>query len=410
MSHLLTFTPQHSTPVIELPYSKSEANRLLIAQTLSEEKFEVEVLSNAKDTQILIGTLSSSATEINVGMAGTAFRFLTAYYALQMGQERVLTGDERMKERPIGILVDQLKMLGAEISYLGKQGYPPLRIKGKQLLGTALTVEASISSQYITALLLIAPKLKGGLQLQLKGELVSLPYIDLTLALQRKLGVDTIRKGNRIVVKEGDYFSKTPIAIERDWSSAAFFYQLVAFSGKSLRLNGVVKDSLQGDKACSAIFKSLGVETVFDGKGATLNPISIENTHELTLDLKDTPDLIPSVVVCASQLIAKTTIIGTQTLYLKESDRVEALKKELNKVGVQIIEIDRTTIQVRRSTLLQKKDEEIHFSSYNDHRMAMCLAPMVCLFQKISLDSLSVVEKSFPFYWRELEKLGITVA
>ncbi|MBL4709686.1 MAG: 3-phosphoshikimate 1-carboxyvinyltransferase [Flavobacteriales bacterium] len=406
MSHPLNYHPAKSRVEIDLPYSKSEANRLLIAQAISENAIQIEALSDAEDTRILADALKLDALEINVGMAGTAFRFLTAYFSIQEGKERILTGAKRMKERPIGILVDQLRVLGAEISYLEKEGYPPLKISGKQLKGGELKIDASVSSQYITALLLIAPKLSGGLRLKLTGQLVSLPYIDLTIALQQKLGVNSKRNASIISIEEGNYASKAPLQLERDWSSAAFFYQFVAFNRQALRLKGVTQDTAQGDKACSSIFKKLGVETVFDKEGAILKPVFIENPNELVLDLTETPDLIPSVAVCASQLINKTTIIGTQTLYIKESNRVEALKVELNKVGVEIIELDGTSIQIHKAVKINTVDL-IQFSSYNDHRMAMCIGPLVCLYEKLSIDKLSVVEKSFPHFWREFNKLGV---
>lgn len=405
MSFTLKYQPTEGQPEIELPGSKSISNRLLIAQALAKGEFELINLSTAKDTEVLRQSLASDSKTIDVGMAGTAFRFLTAFFAQHSGT-RILTGSDRMKQRPIGILVDQLRRLGAGIEYLEKEGFPPLKIEGKQLKSNEINIDASVSSQYISALMLIAPYLENGLQLNLQGEVVSSPYIDLTLSLQQELGVAVERTNNKIVVHSCTYSASKNVLVESDWSSAAFFYQLVAFTGRSIFLKNVKENSLQGDVKCAAIFEQLGVETEFTEHGAILSASNKSVKKELNIDMQDTPDLIPSVVVAASQLVEKITVTGSQTLYIKECNRVEALQLELAKIGSDLEEIDRNSFQVFCKKI-NPENISVSFSTYDDHRMAMCLAPLA-QFANLEMDQMDVVAKSFPKFWLELEKFGIT--
>ena len=405
MSIVLNYSPQEKLVEVSLPSSKSISNRLLIAQALAEGKFELYNLSEAQDTKVLIYALNSSNQTIDIGMAGTAFRFLTAYFSLQDGV-KTLTGDSRMKQRPIAILVDQLKGLGADIQYLEKKGFPPLEITGNtKLKGGRLSINAGVSSQYISALMLIAPHLSGGLQLSLEGEIVSSPYIRLTADLQQQFGLDVTWAQNVISIGEGSYSTSKSISVEADWSSAAFFYQLVALSGKSIFITHLKEHSLQGDKACVEIFNQLGVETLFSENGAHLTASKTTVPKELKIDMTEVPDLIPSVAVTASQLLYKVTISGTKTLYIKECNRVEALKTELAKVGAVLTELNGNSFEIhgKRS---QPNEQRIQFSTYNDHRIVMCLAPLSVV-GKIVLENEHVVSKSFPNYWKELEKFGI---
>ena len=405
MSNKLKYKAIATVPKIDLPSSKSISNRLLITQALSGNTIVLENLSEAEDTVLLQKALASNEETVNVGMAGTAFRFLTAYYSISNGT-KILTGSERMLQRPIGILVEKLKELGADITYLENDGFPPLKIVGKRLNGGPLSIDASVSSQYISALLLIAPHLENGLQLSLKGEVVSFPYIDLTIDLQQQIGIDINREGSLISVQNGAYTSNLQMVVEADWSSAAFFYQIVALSGKSLFINNLSPTSRQGDVNCFKIFDELGVKTEFLKEGALLTQHTSQFQSILKLDMIETPDLIPPVVVVASQLYSKIAITGTKTLYIKECNRVAALKIELAKLGAELNEVDGNCFEIQRSDKTVEEDKVISFLSYDDHRMAMSLAPLALKY-KIEIDSLDVVAKSFPMYWVEIMKVGI---
>ena len=405
MSNKLKYKAIATVPKIDLPSSKSISNRLLITQALSGNTIVLENLSEAEDTVLLQKALASNEETVNVGMAGTAFRFLTAYYSISNGT-KILTGSERMLQRPIGVLVEKLKELGADITYLENDGFPPLKIVGKRLNGGPLSIDASVSSQYISALLLIAPHLENGLQLSLKGEVVSFPYIDLTIDLQQQIGIDIKREGSLISVQNGAYTSNLQMVVEADWSSAAFFYQIVALSGKSLFINNLSQTSRQGDVNCFKIFDELGVKTEFLKEGALLTQHTSQFQSILKLDMIETPDLIPPVVVVASQLYSKIAITGTKTLYIKECNRVAALKIELAKLGAELNEVDGNCFEIQRSDKTVEEDKVISFLSYDDHRMAMSLAPLALKY-KIEIDSLDVVAKSFPMYWVEIMKVGI---
>lgn len=409
MKHKVIYTSSTELATITLPGSKSISNRLLIAQALATENIELEYLSEAKDTRLLLEALTSNSNRVNVGMAGTAFRFLTAYYATLQGT-RVLTGAERMKKRPIQILVEKLVELGADVTYLEKDGFPPLTIKGKPLDGGDLSIDATVSSQYVSALLLIAPYLNNGLNLKLVGDVVSFPYIDLTIGLQQQLGIDVSRNGSEVKVAQGEYKSAQPLAVESDWSSAAFFYQAVAFTGRPLLISNLKEFSKQGDAACAQIFTHFRVVTEFTEQGALLTKQEgYQVQSDLVLDLTKTPDLIPSVAISASQLTSKITIKGTKTLYIKECNRVEALKIELKKVGAELIELDGNSFEINAVSKELKLSKELSFETYNDHRMAMALAPLAFLFNSVIIEKPEVVEKSFPSYWLEIAKVGINV-
>lgn len=392
---------------IHLPTSKSESNRLLIMQALSANAFHIDKLSTAEDTLLLQKALSSSAERIDVGMAGTAFRFLTAYYACQAGRKTLLTGAERMKKRPIALLVNALRELGAEIRYLEEEGYPPLAIQGKVLKGGKLTMDGSVSSQFISALLLIAPTLRSPLTLEL-NELVSKPYVDLTIALMNKLNAKLVREGNILKVDLAKYHTDQAIEVEADWSSAAFFYQLVAFEPSlSLELMGLNKNSHQGDKRLAELYKTFGVHTSFK-KASIILTSTNQSQPTFQADLSDCPDLIPSVAVTAAVLSKKAVIKGVQTLRIKESNRIEALKRELKKMGVELTEIDDHSIELHPKEAVNAK-QKLSFLTYNDHRMAMCLAPLVFCFDEVEIENPLVVNKSFTGFWEELKRCGVRI-
>jgi 3-phosphoshikimate 1-carboxyvinyltransferase len=309
-----------------------------------------------------------------------------------------------MKKRPIGILVDALRQLGADITYLEEVGYPPLKIQGKALQGGKLSMDGSVSSQFISALLLIAPALSSPLTVELKS-LVSKPYVDLTIALMKKGNAKVRKNENFIQLEPTQYQSEQAVKVEADWSSAAFFYQIMAFSTiLKMELLGLKKDSFQGDKRLAEIFNAFGVETTFNADSVYLQQ-SDRLQKTLQLDLSDCPDLIPSVVVTAAILCENATIKGVQTLRIKESDRVAALKNELSKIGVEISEISDHSIRIQGK--VKEVKGKIAFSTYKDHRMAMCLALLVFIFEEVEIENPSVVQKSFPHFWEALKKCGV---
>ncbi|MEQ8908648.1 MAG: 3-phosphoshikimate 1-carboxyvinyltransferase [Vicingaceae bacterium] len=401
---ILTAVKIDASVSIELPLSKSISNRLLLMQALSEHAFEIEALSQAEDTRVLQEALTNSKTKVNVGMAGTAFRFLTAFYAIQENDSKILEGAPRMHQRPIGVLVEALKQLGASVEYLAEEGYPPLEIQGKKLFGRNLEVSATISSQFISALIMISPYLEHGLQLKLQGKIISKPYIELTLALMQRLGVKVDFNQNVIKVESGNYESKEKVKVERDWSSAAFFYQLFAFSEREeMFLTDLSMKSKQGDKQVAKLFEFFGVRTQSLEGGIKLT--KLPNDKEInSLDMLDCPDLVPAVAVCAAVLKQEVRISGIKSLRIKETNRIAALAKELEKIGAELQEVDQQSILIKGSKELPKSAS---FKTYQDHRMAMCLAPLAIFMKEVEIDDPHVVDKSFPQFWQELAKCGI---
>jgi 3-phosphoshikimate 1-carboxyvinyltransferase len=388
---------------IQLPASKSISNRALIIQALCSEPFEIHNLSEAKDTQVLQQILNDSSKEINVGDAGTTMRFLTGFLALQKG-EHILTGSRRMRERPIRILVETLKTLGANISYLQKEGFPPLQIKGHKLLGGTLEVNSSISSQYISTLLLIAPTLEKGLTIHLKRTLVSKPYIEMTLSIMAYFGVESEWKGNCITIKQQVYQAKN-ITIESDWSAAAFWLEIVSLSRESnITLKGLHKNSWQGDQKVLSLFEGLGVKGNLTDNGLSIRKSGVINVLR-QYNLLDTPDLAQPLISALAGTEKETLITGLQTLQIKETDRLKALKKELKKLGVKAT-INKQALKLRSINLQTPKEI---LATYNDHRMAMCLAPLALQTEGIIIQDIDVVEKSYPTFWEDLKKVGFKI-
>jgi len=323
---LLDNTQKNVTGFLQIVGSKSISNRLLILQALYPN-ITVKNLANAADTQVLIKALSSTENTIDIGHAGTAMRFLTAYFASKVENEVVLTGSSRMQERPIKILVDALRDLGADISYLKKEGYPPLRIKGKVLIKNELTINGSISSQYISALLLIAPQLATGLTLHLEGKVTSVPYIEMTLALLKEIGVNALFEGNKIIIKPLAKALDKPLVVASDWSAVSYYYSLIALAKNgNLRLKSFPEKSLQGDKAVMTIYKKLGVKTVVENDTLVLTKANTIIKH-LELDLKNTPDIAQTIAVTCFGLGISCELKGLHTLKIKETDRLVALKQ-----------------------------------------------------------------------------------
>jgi 3-phosphoshikimate 1-carboxyvinyltransferase len=385
---------------IQITGSKSETNRLLILQQFYPN-LDIKNGSNSEDSKLMQEALATTFKEINIGHAGTAMRFLTAYFAVQENREVILTGSERMKERPIKILVDALKFLGAEIHYLEKDGYPPLKISGKKLINNYLEIQGNVSSQYISALLLIAPKLPNGIKLKFKGEVTSIPYIKMTLSLLEKLGINYNWKDNIITILPKPSIKNTTIVVESDWSSASYFYSLIALNPKSeVQLASYKKNSLQGDAILVDIYKQLGVETIFKENKIVLKNTYTLNLKRLNLNLKNAPDIAQTIAVTCFGLGIECFLTGLHTLKIKETDRLVALKTELEKLGGEVT-ITEDTLNLKSSAKIK---ENISIATYHDHRMAMAFAPLA-LKVILQIEDPAVVSKSYPNFWNDFDKI-----
>ena len=387
---------------ITITGSKSESNRLLLLKALFTN-LEINNVSNSDDSQYMLKALKSDDSTVDIHHAGTAMRFLTAYFATLEGKTTLLTGSQRMQERPIKILVDALRELGADIAYDKEEGYPPLRITGKTFVKDEVRLKANVSSQYISALLLMATKLKNGLKLHLDGKITSVPYINMTLSLLNQIGVETSFEGQLIQVKPYlDTVSKT-LTVESDWSSASYFYSIIALSpvGTQINLSTYKKDSLQGDAVLQAIYKQLGVTTTFEGSNINLKKTTTQLPDCLNLDLANAPDIAQTIVVSCLGLQVNCNLTGLHTLKIKETDRLEALKNEINKFG--------TAIKITNDSLHLLDPKSLTpnaiIETYNDHRMAMAFAPLA-LRTEFSIKEAEVVSKSFPDFWENLKQLG----
>lgn len=400
MNLLLRTESQHLKAQLAIGGSKSESNRLLILQAY-ENGIEIENLSHSDDTLVLQKALQSTEKTINIHHAGTAMRFLTAYYAGQLGREVILTGSDRMRQRPIQPLVDALRTLGADIQYLGKEGFPPLQIKGRKITKNEVNISANISSQYISALMLLGSSLENGLKIHLEGKITSAPYLQMTLQLLEKVGVTTEFKDQCIQVFPSKIQAKT-IAVESDWSSASYFYSLVALSASAeVELSVYHQQSLQGDAALVEIYQQLGVQTRFNDDSVVIS----KNNQALTfleVDLNATPDLAQTIAVTCFGLGIACKLSGLHTLKIKETDRLLALQKELQKLRA-VVHITENSLNLEASDSIR---EAVKIVTYQDHRMAMAFAPLA-LKVPIFIEKAEVVSKSFPNFWECLEKLQI---
>lgn len=390
---------------IEITGSKSESNRALLLQGLYPE-IEIENISNSDDSKVMIKALHSKSDVIDVHHAGTAMRFLTAYFSIQQGRTVILKGSSRMHERPIGILVDALNQLGAKITYLEKDGFPPLKIEGTIISKNKVTLNANISSQYISALLLIGAKLEKGLEINLVGEITSIPYIDMTVALLNSFGIATTFNENTIQVQHHLKISRQEITIESDWSSASYLYSIVALSKRDTRisLKSFFTDSLQGDSVLAEIYKQFGVETVYENKAITLIKTN-SKLSKINLNLIKTPDIAQTVAVCCFGLGIACTLSGLHTLKIKETDRLVALKIEIEKLGGQV-QLTDDSLHLMASKSIK---EDIKIKTYNDHRMAMAFAP-IALKAPVIIEDPSVVSKSYPTFWKDLKSIGFNIS
>jgi len=382
--------------------SKSESNRLLLLQA-NYRGVRIENLSNSDDTRVMQQALASGAPLLDIHHAGTAMRFLTAYFAGKPGREVTLTGSDRMKQRPIKVLVGALRQLGADISYLEKPGCPPLKIKGTQLEGTGVTLPADVSSQYISALLLIAPTLPKGLLLTLEGQITSLPYIKMTLGLLNRLGIQTEMEGKRIRVHPQRHIPPQTLVVESDWSSASYYYSIMALAapGSQMVLQSYRRDSLQGDSVLRQIYEPLGVGSDFEGDRLTLIREDVQPGPHLSLNLIEAPDLAQTLAVCCFGMGISCDLTGLHTLKIKETDRLSALEAELSKLGA-AVEVTGDSLRLHQGGSLQAGKS---IATYNDHRMAMAFAPLA-LKTDLYIEDAGVVSKSYPGFWEDLRTLG----
>lgn len=400
---------------IQLTGSKSECNRALIIQSMSKHVVKVENLSNAADTVTLNAILANLDTEesdhetlktVDVGPAGTAMRFLSAYLSAKNGNF-LLTGTERMKQRPIGILTEALKEIGADISYAEKTDYPPLHIKGPIAQATShIKIKGDVSSQYISSLLMLAPNLPEGLTLEIVGELTSKPYVEMTLGMLADAGISHEWKENRIYIA-AQSFKPATLIVEPDWSAASYWYSIVALAENAeIALPHLREHSLQGDSQIQKIMEIFGVSTSKTANGISFKKDkAIKNTGEV-LDLKTCPDLAQTIVVIAAALGLNLSFTGLETLKIKETDRVAALQNELAKIGVKLNE-NNLIYTLDCSGLHFPK--QVTFATYEDHRMAMAFAPLALLIDEVKIEEFNVVEKSYPYFWEDLKKAGFEI-
>ncbi|MNQ29071.1 3-phosphoshikimate 1-carboxyvinyltransferase [compost metagenome] len=384
--------------------SKSETNRLLLLQALFPN-ITLANTSNSDDSEVMQKALKGNDEIVDIHHAGTAMRFLTAYFAVNEGREVVMTGSSRMQERPIKILVEALEQLGAKISYEKEVGYPPIRIKGQKVTASKVTMAANVSSQYISALLLVAPKLENGLELTLEGDITSIPYIKMTLALLNDLNIKTSFEGNVIKVYPKPEVESKVMTVESDWSSASYFFSLAALSEQaSISLTSYKESSLQGDSALVEIYAKMGVETRFEGNKMTLTKKENFKFENVNFELNNTPDIAQTIVVTCLGLGIGCHLTGLHTLKIKETDRLEALRIELTKLGANISVTNDSLTLVASNHI----NSNIAIATYNDHRMAMAFAPLA-LRVPIIIDNAEVVSKSYPDFWKDLESLGFEI-
>lgn len=405
---ILKSSKTSSTSSVTITGSKSESNRLLLLKALYPA-IDIENVSNSDDSVLMQKALQSpNAPVIDIHHAGTAMRFLTAYLSIQEGREVVLTGSSRMKERPIGILVDALRQLGADIQYIENEGFPPLSIKGKKLTESKVTLKADVSSQYISALLLIASKLENGLELTLDGKITSVPYIKMTLGLLNEIGVETSFNNNVVKVKpKTNQVKPQTLVVESDWSSASYYFSIVALSdiGTEIKLSSYKKNSLQGDSVLSGLYKEFGVATSFENNSITLKKVQkTDSSKIIEFDLRNAPDIAQTIAVTAFGLGLESELTGLHTLKIKETDRLVALKTELEKFGAEVAITDES-LRLKSSDNIKSN---ISVDTYNDHRMAMAFAPLG-LKTTLKINDPKVVSKSYPEFWNDLDSIGFKI-
>ena len=413
MQYMIT-PPQHVDTLILLPASKSISNRALIIHALTGGNVMPENLSDCDDTKVIIRALSHRPEVIDIKAAGTAMRFMTAYLSVTEG-EHTITGTERMKHRPIGVLVDALCYLGAEIEYAGEKGFPPLRIRGRQLEGGRLEIPGNVSSQYISALLMIAPVLSKGLEMKLTGGIVSRPYIDLTLHLMHQFGVSAEWTDIDSITVKPQPYRQRPYTIENDWTAASYWYEILALTdelGAKVVLPGMMDGSRQGDSAVRYIFSLLGIKTAFADREADRLTDATLTRHSCMLnrmdyDFTNQPDLAQTLIATCPVLGIPFHFTGLGSLRIKETDRIEAMKTEMEKLGY-ILHADSGTELSWEGDRCEPAAQPV-IDTYEDHRMAMSFAPLAIRLGRIGINHPEVVSKSYPHYWNDLRKAGFHI-
>jgi len=404
--NLLLQTTQHNLQgQIAVTGSKSETNRLLLLKALFPN-ITLANTSNSDDSEVMQKALVGNDEIVDIHHAGTAMRFLTAYFAVSEGRDVVMTGSSRMQERPIKILVEALAQLGIEISYEKEVGYPPIKIKGKKVTASKVTLAADVSSQYISALLLVASKLENGLELTLEGEITSIPYIKMTLALLTDLDIQTSFEGNVIKVYPKESVASKEMVVESDWSSASYFFSLVALADTaSITLTSYKENSLQGDSELVSLYEKLGVKTTFQNNKMTLVKQEDFKYETVNFELNNTPDIAQTIVVTCLGLGIGCHLTGLHTLKIKETDRLEALRRELTKLGADISVTNDSLTLVASENI----SHNVKIATYNDHRMAMAFAPLA-LKVPIIIEDAGVVSKSYPDFWNDLKALNFEIS
>ena len=406
MMQIKVTAPAQIYTTIQLPSSKSISNRALIINALGNRTFQLENLSDCDDTQVMIHALNDGKNTIDIMAAGTAMRFLTAYLSVTPGT-RIITGTERMQQRPIQVLVNALRELGADIEYVANDGFPPLRITGRELRKDTISLPGNVSSQYISALLMIAPVLTNGLTIRLTGDIISRPYINLTLQLMNDFGVRAEWTDDHRLKVEPQAYHSIPFYVESDWSAASYWYQIVALSKEAeVTLPGLFKDSYQGDSQVAGIFRSLGVETIYKDKAVILKKNG-KSVERLDYDFINQPDLAQTFVVTCALLNIPFRFSGLQSLKIKETDRMAALITEMRKLGYILHETDGSVLSWEGERCTTEEHPAI--DTYEDHRMAMAFAPTCLALPEILINNPQVVSKSYPRYWEDLRQAGFII-
>lgn len=406
MMQIKVTVPAKIHTTIQLPSSKSISNRALIINALGNGTHHPENLSDCDDTRVMIRALNDDKETIDIMAAGTAMRFLTAYLSVTPGT-RIITGTERMQQRPIQVLVNALRELGADIEYVANDGFPPLRITGRELRKDTISLPGNVSSQYISALLMIAPVLTNGLTIRLTGDIISRPYINLTLQLMNDFGVRAEWTDDHRLKVEPQAYHSTPFYVESDWSAASYWYQIVALSKEAeVTLPGLFKDSYQGDSQVAGIFRSLGVETIYKDKTVILKKNG-KSVERLDYDFINQPDLAQTFVVTCALLNIPFRFSGLQSLKIKETDRMAALITEMRKLGYILHETDGSVLSWEGERCTTEEHPAI--DTYEDHRMAMAFAPTCLALPEILINNPQVVSKSYPRYWEDLRQAGFII-
>lgn len=400
--------PATTNYTVQLPASKSISNRVLILNALSGGSCAIDNVAQCDDTRSMLAALSDRTGMVNIGAAGTAMRFLTGYFASLDGRETLIDGSERMRHRPIGILVEALRSCGAEIEYAGEEGFPPLKISGRRLAySPTLNIPGSVSSQYISSLLMIAPTLSSGLAIHLTGHMLSVPYIDMTLALMRQFGAVCSRRNCTIDVAPGCYCAPRHFVVESDWSAASYWFAIAALMPQSrIVLKGLSDNSVQGDSRVCQLFEDFGVKAEFTDEGLQLSG-GHKMVDRFECNLSDQPDLAQTMVVAACLLDVPFSIGGLTTLKIKETDRIEALRTELGKLGYELSVTDNFAIEWDGRKMPAMEMPVI--ATYDDHRMAMSMSLAALRYPGITIANMEVVSKSYPDYWKHLEEAGVKI-